>query len=185
MPTGFALCPTCPAFEITTTAEYEPPVKVCIEAPDSISVEEFLRLRLMHGENDIFVDRTTEYISIPGVARIVCGEVDSLSPFALASVLGPTAARVSVSGRVETSNGRGIMNAQLTLTGNDGPVRTARSNAFGYFRFDGVQAGETYVISVRAKGMQFETQVISVFDEITDLVFTALPEGKAPEDHLR
>lgn len=90
LPAGFSLCETCTAWDITTTAAYVPPVTVCLDVPDSVPAQEFLELRLLHGENGVYVDRTTVRIEPPGALRQVCGQVDSLSPFALASfVSGP------------------------------------------------------------------------------------------------
>jgi hypothetical protein len=58
---------------------------VCIEVPASLPAGTFLQLRLLHGENGQWIDRTTVRIDLPGAPRQVCGVVDSLSPFALAS----------------------------------------------------------------------------------------------------
>jgi LysM repeat protein len=33
MPGGFSLCPTCPSLDITTTANYTPPITVCLPVP--------------------------------------------------------------------------------------------------------------------------------------------------------
>ncbi len=89
----------------------------------------------------------------------------------------PTAAVVAVSGRVVTAQDRGIFKVRVTLTGANGVSRSVQTNPFGNFRFDDVEAGQTYIISVRSKRYQFsnDTQVVLVTDEITDLVFTALP----------
>jgi Tol biopolymer transport system component len=84
MPAGYTLCSTCPAFDITTTATIVPPITVCLTVPAGVPAATFLQLRLLHGENGQWVDRTTLRIDQPGL-RQVCGVVDSLSPFALAS----------------------------------------------------------------------------------------------------
>jgi hypothetical protein len=59
---------------------------------------------------------------------------------------------VSISGRVLTSIGAGIRNAQVTLTGGTlpGPMHAA-TGSFGYFSFSGLQPGATYTITVAAK----------------------------------
>ena len=85
LPAGFTLCAACTAWEITTTATYVPPITVCLDVPDSVPAQQFLELRLLHGENGVYVDRTTIRIDQPGSLRQVCGQVDSLSPFALAT----------------------------------------------------------------------------------------------------
>ncbi|HEX8248916.1 MAG TPA: carboxypeptidase regulatory-like domain-containing protein [Pyrinomonadaceae bacterium] len=83
------------------------------------------------------------------------------------------ATQVSVSGRVMTSDGSGLGNAQVILTDASGNSRTTATGSFGYFRFDSVQAGETYVFSVVAKGYQFAPQVVTVNEELPELNFTA------------
>jgi hypothetical protein len=84
----------------------------------------------------------------------------------------PTAAQVSVSGRVMTSDGSGLRNASVILTGSNGNSRTAVTGSFGYFRFDDVQAGETYVFSVVVKGYRFAPQAVTVNEELSELNFT-------------
>jgi subtilisin-like proprotein convertase family protein len=92
-----------------------------------------------------------------------------------ASELAPTAAAVTVSGRVLTPEGRGLSRAVVTMMGADGTVRLSMSSAFGYFRFFDVPVGETYILSVRSKRYTFEPQVHNVMDEITDISFVAEP----------
>jgi len=87
----------------------------------------------------------------------------------------PTAASVSVGGRVVTSGGRGIRRAVVQLTDQSGDTRTAYTNSFGYFSFYDVRAGETYIISISSKNYSFATQVVSVNEELRELNFTALP----------
>ena len=87
----------------------------------------------------------------------------------------PSAANVTVSGRVSTSNGNGIRNVIVTLVSPNGNVITARTSSFGYFRFEEIAAGETYVISVNSKRYTFDTpsQILSVNEELTDVDFVA------------
>ena len=175
IPNGYALCPSCPAYNITTTAAYTPPIEVCLSVPGTVNPTDFLNLKLFHGENGVFVDRTTSHPTQGDDLRFVCGAVQSLSPFILASSLSPTAANVSVSGRVRTANGRGVSNAILTITGSDGLPRIARTNSFGYYRFNEVNAGETYILTVAAKRYKFNppTTVLSVNQDFTDKNFVA------------
>lgn len=88
-------------------------------------------------------------------------------------ITAPTAAGVTVGGRVLTSNGRGLRNAIVTLTDTAGVTRRAVTSSFGYYRFEDVEAGQTYVIAVRSKRYQFTPRVISVTDELTDVDFVA------------
>ena len=94
------------------------------------------------------------------------GNVDKGSFEALA----PTAAAVSVSGRVMNAKGQGIR-ATVYLTDAQGIVRSAKTNNFGYFRFETVAVGETYIATVFAKQYQFEPRVVTVTDELAELNF--------------
>lgn len=89
--------------------------------------------------------------------------------------LAPTAANVSVSGRVRTAAGYGLVNAVVTITDTTGQPRTARTSSFGYYFFEDVPAGQSYVIGVTSKLHQFVAQIVTVDENVTDLDFTALP----------
>lgn len=89
-------------------------------------------------------------------------------------LLQPTAANVSISGRVLTAGGRGIANARVALIDSFGIPRTVATNPFGYYSFADVPAGQTYIVMASAKGYVFDTQTISVADDITGLNFIAL-----------
>ena len=92
----------------------------------------------------------------------------------------PTAAGVSVSGRVTTPGGMGLRNAVVTLTG---PTLTqplvARTGAFGYFTFTDVEAGHSYILSVSSKRYGFgqSSQFFTLLDNLTDVVFQAAWEN--------
>jgi hypothetical protein len=86
-----------------------------------------------------------------------------------------TAAAVEVSGRLESSNGRGIRNAMVILAGFDGPTRMATTNSFGYFRFADVGVGRSYTLSATARGYLFVPQVFDVSDSVTGIVLLASP----------
>lgn len=90
----------------------------------------------------------------------------------------PTAASVSVGGRVLTADGGGVRNVRVTMMGASGETRTAISSSFGYFRFEAVTAGETYIFSVFSKRFTFSqpVQVRSILEETDDVVFTANAE---------
>jgi hypothetical protein len=90
-------------------------------------------------------------------------------------VFAPTAAAVSVGGRVRTAQGAGIRNAVVTLTAPDGASRSTRTGAFGYFRFENVPVGETYVIGVTSRRYEFAqpTTIRAILDAFDDLEFIA------------
>jgi hypothetical protein len=88
------------------------------------------------------------------------------------NVVAPTAAQVSVSGRVATSSGNGIVNAAITITGQDGIPRTTRTSPFGYYRFDNIPSGQSYLVNVSAKRYRFSPRFITVGDDLTEVDFT-------------
>ena len=61
----------------------------------------------------------------------------------LPTLPGPTAASVSLSGRVTTANGRALRNAEVVLIAGDGTVRSARTGSFGYFELTDIPADRT------------------------------------------
>ena len=87
----------------------------------------------------------------------------------------PTAASVSIGGRVFAGEGRGLANASVNLTDATGTTRTTRTNSFGYYRFGEVGAGQTVIFSVVSKRYQFAPQVISVAEGVNELNFFAQP----------
>ncbi|HQZ81738.1 MAG TPA: FG-GAP repeat protein [Pyrinomonadaceae bacterium] len=83
----------------------------------------------------------------------------------------PTAAPVSITGCILAPNGYGLRNAFVDLTLASGETRRSISSSFGYFRFDGIEAGQTVVISVVSKRFHYAPQIVSTGEDITDLNF--------------
>jgi hypothetical protein len=84
----------------------------------------------------------------------------------------PTAAGVQVSGRVTNAAGTGIRNARVVMTDQNGVARTVITNAFGYYTFDDVTAGQAYIVGVEVRNMTFATRLVQVFDTLTDVDFS-------------
>lgn len=84
-----------------------------------------------------------------------------------------TAAQVSVSGRVSDAAGRAVSRAIVTLSGQNGEIRRAVTNAFGYFQMDDIDSGATYTISASHKRHSFAAQVIDLTDSITNFEIVA------------
>jgi hypothetical protein len=127
----------------------------------------------------------TGYTPVAGKPFITATATDvsgNTSEFSRCASLAPTAASVSVSGRVTTSEGRGLRGARVTLTDSNGNIRTAMTTTFGYYRFENVPASETVVIGVSSKRYSFIPQVVSVMEDLTELNFTAESRGKEPVD---
>ena len=87
----------------------------------------------------------------------------------------PTAASVTVGGRVFNSYARPLAGATVLMYDNTGGIRTARTNPFGFYRFADVAAGETYVFEVRSRRYIFPNpvQVLSVTEDYDALDFFA------------
>lgn len=109
-----------------------------------------------------------------GQNRIIDGDNNGSAIVDIGSfeALASTAVSVSVAGKVRTPNGKGLTNAYVTLTDSSGKYRLARTTAFGYFRFEDVSVGETYIIQVLSKRYRFTPQVLSITQDIADLELT-------------
>ncbi len=101
-------------------------------------------------------------------------DIDSVS---VQSPAAPTAANVSVGGRVSTDEGAGISRVNVTLTNGAGVSRSVTTNTFGHYRFDEVAAGETYILTVNNKKYLFadSPRVVSVQNDALDVDFRASP----------
>ena len=110
-------------------------------------------------------------------------QVDNISftgitnrPFGtLGPQLAPTAANVFISGRVLTAKNTGVARATVQLTDGDGNTRIARTNAFGFYRFDNLEIGKSYTASVTAKQITFAPQLISPMENLSEVNFVAQP----------
>jgi hypothetical protein len=85
-PAGFTLGTPPIYYDVTTTATFAPPVSVCITY-DPSQFGDPSSLRLFHFENDAWMDATT---SNDTTNNVICGEVNSLSPFVVAQPAGNT-----------------------------------------------------------------------------------------------
>jgi hypothetical protein len=108
-------------------------------------------------------------VNCPGTS-LECG--GSTGQFTTYSNFSPTAAGVSVSGKVTDSNGRALGSALVVLEDANGNPKRTISSPLGYFAFENITAGDTYVISAFAKGHSFPARAISVAADVNDLVLT-------------
>lgn len=76
-----------------------------------------------------------------------------------------TAAQVQIGGRVTTARGRSVSQAKITVVSPNGEIKTAFTNPFGYYSFNEVAAGETYIFSVSHKGYQFAEQAVLILSD--------------------
>lgn len=96
--------------------------------------------------------------------------------FALVSV-SPTAAGATLSGRLLTADGHGIVGARVLLVDQNGAVHYALTNPFGYYRFTEVMPSTLVTISVSAKGAVFSSNIrlVSVNADDDTINFVADP----------
>lgn len=116
---------------------------------------------------------TLEGTSGQPAAGNVQGGAFSIAGGFVTPILAPTAAMVSVGGRVRTASGKGIRNVRVTLVDSSGETRYALTGLNGAYRFDNVSVGKTYVISVSAKRFVFinPTQVLNLVEPLSNLDF--------------
>jgi hypothetical protein len=70
---------------------------------------------------------------------------------------------------------RGISQARVSLTNQNGETRTVVTNSLGYYRFVDTPAGQSYTISASAKKYTFTqpAQVLLLTGETEDINFVA------------
>lgn len=91
------------------------------------------------------------------------------------TALAPTAAGVTVSGRIVTPDGVGISNARIFVQTHDGQIFFTRSASFGYYMFEDIAAGQSIFVTVEHKLFTFEPRTVMVIDSVADLDFTGQP----------
>ena len=69
-------------------------------------------------------------------------------------------------GELLTPDGR-----RVSITDTHGNVRNTLTGSFGYFRFDEIVAGESYVVAVTSKRYVFSPRIVNPTDELTDVDF--------------
>lgn len=119
VPPGYRVLENAPAYDITTSATFTGPLTVCFTLPAGISEADFSRVRLLHRENGVWVDRTILAPATPAPnfsTRQVCARTDSLSPFVLA--LAPTQL-LNISTRLRVLTGDNALIGGFIITGSE------------------------------------------------------------------
>lgn len=88
LPSGFVLGTPSYYVDITTTSTFNGVIELCIDYANVTFAGDPANLRLYHYENGVWTDVTT---SNDTVARVICGQVTSLSPFAIVEQADPIA----------------------------------------------------------------------------------------------
>ena len=90
----------------------------------------------------------------------------------------PTAAPIVIGGRIIDPEGRGISGSSITVTAlGTGVSVSVVSNSFGHYLVPDIPAGRSYLVSVKAKGIDFpvSSRVISADDNVLDIDFVGMP----------
>ena len=89
-------------------------------------------------------------------------------------IVGSTANLVSISGRVLTSDGRGLRNATVSITNSNGVNRIATTSSFGFFSFDNVSAGGAYTFRIFSRFFRFQPRTVQIDGNLTLADFLGL-----------
>jgi hypothetical protein len=118
------------AYDVTTTASFSGLTTVCFAVPSVTSSTDFANVRLLHKEGNVLVDRTIlgSGVYAPNFEnRRVCGEVTSLSPFAIGVLdTTPPEATVTLSPPLIAADSKNIVKvtASITVSDNTDPSPT-------------------------------------------------------------
>ncbi len=94
--------------------------------------------------------------------------------------LAPTAAGVTVAGRVSSPSGYGLPQVRVTIDGGGlAEPRSTLTNAFGYYSFPDIESGRSYVVSVSSNRTKFSqpTRLIYLTDSVDNCNFASDPFG--------
>lgn len=95
--------------------------------------------------------------------------------YADATLLAPSSAPASISGRVLAQRGRGISGAIVRAESTNGKIISTTTNSYGYYGLKGLRTGETYVVSVDSRRYYFpiSSEIVQLDDDLTGFDFQA------------
>ena len=148
-PSGYTIVTNGPAYDITTTATFTPPIDVCFTVTSTNDATAFSKLWILHRENGVLVDRTFRQVFD---ARQICARVSSLSPFVLAmndtsiplkilSITRPASNTIHLQ-CLGVPNAANRIEYSLNLSsGSFSLLATPTADATGAFQYDDTNAG--------------------------------------------
>lgn len=80
----------------------------------------------------------------------------------------------AVSGRVLTSDGRGLRNATISITNPQGNRQITTTSSSGFYTFNNVFTGAVYIIRPRSRFFRFNTASIQIKSNVSNVDFTSL-----------
>lgn len=101
------------------------------------------------------------------------------------SALGPSAAGAVISGRIFSPKRIPLGGEEVLMYDGYGNIRTAVSNPMGYYFFEEVSVGETYIFEIRSQRFAYTqpTQIMTVMEDYNYLYFYATPHFIIPSDN--
>jgi CSLREA domain-containing protein len=177
-PSGYAVGntfnPPLPAFDVSTTATYTPPVGICFYLPSITDPSFFAGLKVLHNESGVLVDPGSQ---VNFGAKLVCAHVSSLSPFVIGHTVTPSAANGSVSGKITDASGSPISGVTINLGGTQ--TRETITDAEGNYSFDGVETNGFYTVTPSRVNYIFNpaNRSFSALGVHTEASFTASANG--------
>jgi hypothetical protein len=160
---------TGPAYDLSTTATVTAPMTVCIHTPPGADRS---HIRLVHKVAGIWVDVASSRVNES--LRAVCGDVTSLSPFAMAiNPALPTSAPSTISGTIATSDGAPLAGATVSMDGANSRKTITDSN--GAYRFENVETNNLYTVTASRVNYTFSpaSRSLSVLGNVADASFSA------------
>ena len=101
-------------------------------------------------------------------------ELIAVDDFIAYTTMLPTAAFSAIGGRVINTGGIGISKATVKLTNAAGETFYTKTNPFGYYRFDQVSAGQTYVIEASHKTYLFAPGAVFLASDLSEFDIVSL-----------
>ena len=114
------------------------------------------------------LDAAANTFTVPGVSQFSDWSAGD-------APLAPTAAGVSISGRVALPGNRNLTGATVYMTTADGETVQSNASWKGEYHFDDIAAGQTVVITVFAKRFRFEPRTVNITEDLTEVNFAPLP----------
>ena len=83
--------------------------------------------------------------------------------------LAPTAGPVSVAGRIMTRDGRGVSGATVSMMDQNGVAFSVRTDSQGFYLFESVPGGQSYVLVVKSEVLRFSPRVLTAYADVSGL----------------
>lgn len=108
--------------------------------------------------------------------RSAGGNFNVSGGFLAGGQLAPTAAQVSISGRVFSGKGAGIIRrVRISLLDTTTAIeRTTQTNHFGFYRFDELEIGRLYIVRAQSNDYTFtpNNYILELLEDREDVNFT-------------